>query len=127
MANEMKSDCARRYVEAFIKTCGYRNILAPSKKGVVTTLKPPCPALIALCNAHAKLLRRRLREEVLLGVHWQDGDEEAVIYVLPASGGERHDGIANLAEYRPFETFRLRFPPPGLYVAEPGCPTEGRP
>jgi hypothetical protein len=90
-------------------------------------LKPPCPALIALCIAHAKLLRRRPREEVLLGVHWQDGDEEAVIYVLPAGGGKHHDGIANLADYRPFETFRLRFPPAGLYVAESGCPTEGRP
>jgi hypothetical protein len=114
VANELKSDwrpeMIKTGIDAFIQVSGYRNILIPSKKGIVGALKPPSPALIGLCNARTKLLRRRLREEVVLGVDWQDGDEEAVISVVPVAGPNN-----------PFETFRLRLPLAGLYVTEPGC------
>lgn len=54
---------------------------------------------------HGDRLRALLDKPVVLSVHWNNGDAEATVTVMPADGVERPDDGD-----KPFETLRLQFP-----------------
>jgi hypothetical protein len=65
--------------------------------------EPPPTEFSDLLHAHGDRLRALLDKPVVLFVHWEDGDKEATVTIMPADG--RPDD--------PFKTFMLPFPNTG--------------
>ena len=65
--------------------------------------EPPPSEFIDLLHAHEDRLRALMDKPVVLSVHWEDGDKEATVTIMPVDGGP-HD---------PFKKFMLPFPNTG--------------
>ena|SRR5262249_18703524 len=65
--------------------------------------EPPPSEFIDLLHAHENRLRALMDKPVVLSVHWEDGDKEATVTIMPADGGLDD----------PFKKFMLPFPNTG--------------
>jgi hypothetical protein len=68
--------------------------------------EPPPSEFVDLLHAHEDRLRALMDKPVVLLVHWEDGDKEATVTIMPIDGGPDD----------PFKKFMLPF----LTRAEPG-------
>jgi hypothetical protein len=78
-------------------------ILGDSEEGFsICPKEPPPDEFVELVHTHEERLRALLDRPVILAAHWEDGDSEAVVQVMPAN----HDADPQKA----FEEFALPFP-----------------
>jgi hypothetical protein len=71
--------------------------------------RPP-PETAFLLAEHEDRLRALLDKPVILAIHWEDGDNEALVTVIPA---EDPEAMATRDLDEKFERFTLRFPESG--------------
>ena len=77
-------DMMRLFFAALRSTDNLVLILGDSSKGFSVYPKAPPPAeFVALTHAHSDRLRALLDKPVMLAVHWGNGDQSAIVQVVP--------------------------------------------
>jgi hypothetical protein len=74
--------------------------------------EPPPEEFARLVRTHSDRLRALLDRPVILAVHWDEGDRDAVVQIMPAG-----EPGTNPDPRTPFEEFALAFPACGGAVA----------